>query len=243
MYIFAFLLLLSISQTSIAQEGNACLEPITTVTAVYEKWDSEEGIARLQSSEAKENFWRLIRFYESQMRRTYCGIAASVIALNALSIKPKESQFFGKYRMFTQEEFFSENVCSHVDCKQVKERGISLNGLASVLKAIPVNISVYEAETLSDEEIRDSLIAALKNPQQCVLALYDRKQLNQTGAGHWSPIAAYDQESDSFLILDVAKFKYPPHWVDAQTFIESMRTTDPGGISRGFIVIDSNNLN
>jgi hypothetical protein len=35
-----------------------------------------------------------------------------------------------------------------------------------------------------------------------LIASYNRKALKQTGSGHFSPIAAYDQESDSVLIMD-----------------------------------------
>ena len=37
--------------------------------------------------------------------------------------------------------------------------------------------------------------------------------LAQSGTGHFSPAAAYDAATDSVLVLDVARFKYPPHWV------------------------------
>jgi glutathione gamma-glutamylcysteinyltransferase len=35
-----------------------------------------------------------------------------------------------------------------------------------------------------------------------LIASYSRRILKQTGSGHFSPIAAYDQESDSVLIMD-----------------------------------------
>ena len=39
------------------------------------------------------------------------------------------------------------------------------------------------------------------------------RRLGQTGDGHFSPIGGYDAASDQVLLLDVARFKYPPHWV------------------------------
>ena len=35
----------------------------------------------------------------------------------------------------------------------------------------------------------------------------------RTGGGHFSPIGGYHEPSDSALVLDVARFKYPPYWV------------------------------
>ena len=45
-----------------------------------------------------------------------------------------------------------------------------------------------------------------------IIAAYSRKELLQTGDGHYSPIGGYHAPTDSVLILDVARFKYPPHW-------------------------------
>ena len=205
----------------------------------WESWDSLEGLSRLQRSEAKENFWKLVRFYESQKHGTYCSVATSVIALNALSIKPPQSIVLGKYRLFTQDDFFSDQVSSVIQQSDVIERGMSLEELANVLKIFPLNVLKYEACALSHEEMRDLLVTALKNPKQCVLALYQRKVLKQEGGGHWSPLAAYDSASDSFLILDVARFKYPPLWVSATELMNAMQTKNIYDKSRGFIIIES----
>nr|BBA20430.1 phytochelatin synthase short form [Oryza sativa Japonica Group] len=40
------------------------------------------------------------------------------------------------------------------------------------------------------------------------------------------------------LILDVARFKYPPHWVPLPLLWEAMNTTDDAtGLLRGFMLI------
>lgn len=205
---------------------------------VWKAWHSPEGLLRLQKHAAKENFWKLLRFYESQTCLTYCGIATAVIALNALSIEAPPSTVLGKYRMFTQENFFSENVSPIISQNKVLKEGISLEELATVLRSFSLKVFKYEANTLSCEEIRTLILSALESPQQCVLALYGRNKLKQEGEGHWSPIAAYDKESDSFLLLDVAKFKYPPAWINLLPFIDAMQTPSCSGQSRGFIIIE-----
>ncbi|MBA2726634.1 MAG: glutathione gamma-glutamylcysteinyltransferase, partial [Parachlamydiaceae bacterium] len=80
-------------------------------------------------------------------------------------------------------------------------------------------------------------------PNQTVIALYYRKALKQDGTGHWSPVAAYDHESDSFLILDVARYKYPPAWVSGKAFITGMKSLNHKGLSRGFIILDNSKNN
>lgn len=205
---------------------------------LWEQWDSPEGISRFQRSDAKENFWKLTRFYEAQIRPTYCSVASAVMALNALSVKAPESKFLGKYHMFTQEEFFSDTISTVIDQKDVMNRGMALGDLELVLRTFPIEVSKFEAQQLSAEDIRHLMVAALRNSNQIVLALYQRRELMQEGGGHWSPIAAYDSESDSFLILDVAKFKYPPLWIDASAFINAMQTSNIYAQSRGFIILE-----
>ncbi|MBS0629419.1 MAG: phytochelatin synthase family protein [Verrucomicrobia bacterium] len=219
------------------------LSIFTTAFANWEAWDSPEGISRFQNSNSKENFWKLVRYYESQATPTYCSVASSVIALNALSVEAPKSKTFGNYRMFTQAEFFSDEVNEIIQQSEVARRGMSLNELSSVLKSFPVQVKSYEALDYSEDEIRQILISALRNPNQSVLAVYQRKELNQVGGGHWSPVAAYDEGTDSLLILDVAKFKYPPVWIDASAFIHSMQTTSINGYSRGLIILEKEIIN
>lgn len=57
----------------------------------------------------------------------------------------------------------------------------------------------------------------------------------QTGTGHFSPIGGYHGGRDMVLILDVARFKYPPHWVPLTLLWEAMDTVDKAtGQSRGY---------
>ncbi len=66
-----------------------------------------------------------------------------------------------------------------------------------------------------------------------------RKALGQETFGHISPLAAYDEKADRFLILDVARYKYPPAWVKASDLFDAMNTPDPsnGGKTRGYVVV------
>ena len=60
------------------------------------------------------------------------------------------------------------------------------------------------------------------------------------GGGHFSPLAAYDEETDSFLVVDVARYKYPPFWVDADLLWQAMATTDAvSDRHRGYVIIDA----
>lgn len=75
-----------------------------------------------------------------------------------------------------------------------------------------------------------------------VAVSYSRKIVGQTGSGHFSPIGAYypsiDGKSDMVLILDVARFKYPPHWVSVDLLYQAMNTPDSlTGTKRGWVLL------
>jgi glutathione gamma-glutamylcysteinyltransferase len=64
---------------------------------------------------------------------------------------------------------------------------------------------------------------------------FARSALGQTGDGHFSPLAAYDQITDSVLVLDVARFKYPYYWVTISHLYDAMIPIDAAtGQSRGW---------
>jgi Phytochelatin synthase len=65
-----------------------------------------------------------------------------------------------------------------------------------------------------------------------------RKTIGQERGGHISPIAAYNQRTDRFLILDVSRYKYPPVWVKAIDLWQAIKTTDSdSGKTRGFVLV------
>ena len=68
---------------------------------------------------------------------------------------------------------------------------------------------------------------------------YLRGAIGQERGGHISPLAAYDADTDRFLILDVSRYKYPPVWVATEDLFTAMNTTDPDNEhkTRGFVLI------
>lgn len=68
---------------------------------------------------------------------------------------------------------------------------------------------------------------------------YLRKALGQERGGHISPLAAYDAETDRFLILDVSRYKYPPVWATAADVFAAMDTTDSDNQNRtrGYVLV------
>src|SRR5690606_8976967 len=59
-----------------------------------------------------------------------------------------------------------------------------------------------------------------------------------TGGGHFSPVGGFHAASDHALILDVARFKYPPHWVPVPALYAAMEASDEATARpRGWIAL------
>jgi hypothetical protein len=90
----------------------------------------------------------------------------------------------------------------------------------------------------SKDTFRQALLVAFsKEPLRFVAVNFDRRALSQLGFGHHSPVGAYDAETDRVLVMDVARYKYPPTWVPLGDLVTAMNTTGSDGTPRGFIVV------
>ena len=84
--------------------------------------------------------------------------------------------------------------------------------------------------------VRRELTANLVTRNDFVLVNYARKSLGQEGGGHISPLGAYDERSDSFLIMDVNPNRAPWVWVETDALIAAMRTFDTVE-NRGYLLV------
>ena len=65
---------------------------------------------------------------------------------------------------------------------------------------------------------------------------YNRSALGQTGGGHISPLGAFDETSDSFLVMDVNPTNHPWVWVPASALFAAMATKDTAE-NRGYLLV------
>mmetsp|Transcript_11450 Transcript_11450/g.18834 ORF Transcript_11450/g.18834 Transcript_11450/m.18834 type:complete len:439 (+) Transcript_11450:107-1423(+) len=94
-----------------------------------------------------------------------------------------------------------------------------------------------EIATNADTTTKVSHVNAI-NGGYFLVSSFGRSSLSQTGDGHFSPIAAYHEPSDSCLVLDVARFKYAPYWVTVKDLYDAMIPQDKAtGQSRGWLLM------
>ncbi len=193
----------------------------------------------LRETAESGDYFRLVRYFSPQKNLTYCGVASSVMVLNALPVPKPEGRPYGTFPFFTQENFFSAEATAIKPPVKVAASGLTLSELEGMLNAHPgVEARKTYASRTTLEEFRKLARAQMGSPDQYILVNYLRKAVGQNTGGHISPLAAYHERTDSFLILDVAQYKYPPVWVPAPMLWDAMSPREPDGtVSRGFVVV------
>lgn len=200
--------------------------------------DSPEGRDLLFQSEASRAFLPLAAKFVTQETQAYCGVASVVMVLNALGVPAPVPPEYQPYRFFTQDNVLGDLTDDVTTPAKVAEYGMSPGHVAGVLRAYGVEATVHLAAQSSVDEFRARASEFLGRDAHYVVVNYSRSVLEQEGRGHISPLAAYDADTDRFLILDVSRYKYPPVWVETARLFEAMVRPIGGRTSgRGYVLI------
>ncbi|ACB51246.1 putative phytochelatin synthase [Crocosphaera subtropica ATCC 51142] len=204
-------------------------------------FNSSQGETLLVESKARQDYIPLSLQFETQENLAFCGVASIVMVLNALSIPAPKATEWVMYHRFTQDNVFDNPKTESIITKEtVSRQGMTLQELAGLLKSYPVEVEVYHGNEVSLPEFRQRIINNLKQENNFVLVNYLRSTIGQERGGHISPIAAYNEQSDRFLILDVSRYKYPPVWVKAEDLWKATNTIDSvSKKTRGFVLINT----
>lgn len=196
---------------------------------------SEAGRALFREALAEghlEGWFALAEQFHTQADPAFCGLGTLVVALHALGVDPGRL-WKGPWRWYSEELL---DCCLPLDA--VRDRGVTLDQFACLARGNGATAQTRSAGEATLATFRDDLRAASSSPGLVLAAAYSRRTLGQTGDGHFSPVAAFHEGSDLALILDVARFKYPPHWVPVPALWEAMRPHDPStGRPRGWVLL------
>lgn len=227
-------------------------------------WQSEEGITRLERSGSKADLFRLANHFEAQHYSMFCGPATAAIVLNALrhgkegyytpqdAFRMQQAQTITDHDItlhrFTQSNIFNAEgaksravVMGQLTIDEsgntISDVGFQLRQLAELLRAHGALVTMRSVSSdMTQKEIKTEIVHNLRTPGDYVIINYDRKLLGQEGGGHISPLAAYDAESDSFLIMDVNPARASWTWAPAIDLISAMNTLDTRE-NRGYLLV------
>lgn len=201
---------------------------------------TNEGRQLLKESGSIDEYIRLSMNFETQENLGYCGVASSVIVLNSLKGQRPISPEHRPYTLFTQENFFADNVASVKTPERVKTSGMTLDQLSEMLSHAGLNSKVVHAVDGGLPSFREAVRKSMAEDSSHILVNYLRKTIGQESGGHISPVAGYHESSDQFLILDVSRYKYPPVWVKGSDLWNAMLAVDGEvQLSRGYVTVST----
>lgn len=207
--------------------------PLPTTCVPFASEDGRRLFQEALADGTMAGYFALAEQFHTQADPAFCGLGTLVVVLNALAIDPgPQRRWKGPWRWFSEE---------HLDCcrplPEIQRTGLTIPQLACLARCNGARVSVHYGERTTVDAFRQAVREASSTSGEPHLVVsYDRATLGQTGSGHFSPVGGYHAGRDQVLILDVARFKYPPHWVPLDTLFRALLPHDPEtGRSRGFL--------
>lgn len=197
--------------------------------------DTPAGQALLRGAEAFADYGPLSIHFTTQETATFCGPASLAMVLNASGIARPVRRKGEPFRLFNQDNIFTPSVRSLKSPNKVRRDGLTLDQLGQMFEIHGLRTETVRADSVTLDQFRARAASALNSENEFIVVNYLRSALAQETGGHISPLAAYNADTDMFLILDVARYKYPPMWVTAAELHASMDTR-AGPVSRGYVV-------
>jgi hypothetical protein len=174
------------------------------VPAPLEAWRGD-----LPSGDYGRDFAALADAFRPQRYRSFCGPATIETVLRAYGdVGADQGKLFPSLSS-KLDTFYS---------------GMSLAELAELAHSVGLRAEIAYADAFSLDSFRERLQANLARKGDFVIVNYDRRVLNQSGAGHISSVAAYDRSRDAFLVLDEAAYRYPFTWVPTSLLYQAVHT-------------------
>ncbi len=207
--------------------------PLPTSCIAFSSTEGRQLFREALELGGMEGYFALAEQFHTQAEPAFCGLGTMVVVLNALAIDPGRI-WRGIWRWYGEEM---------LDCCQalsaIQETGITLEEFVCISRCNGAKVTAYRYTERSLSEFRQDVKRITSTAHGIhMAAAYSRKVLGQTGDGHFSPIGGYHPQRDLVLLLDVARFKYPPHWVPLPLLWEAFEPPDPAtNHSRGYVLL------
>jgi hypothetical protein len=160
-------------------------------------------------------------------------------------VPPDRDPLFHRY---TQNNFLASEAAQKVKTReqvfgkpagpgQKPDGGLQLRQFHAMLQAhgLDVQLRIVD-DKLPEATITAELKQNLKTLGDYVIVNFHRPALGQMGGGHISPLGAYDEASDSFLLMDVNPNDKTWVWIKSADLIRAMRTLDVSE-NRGYVLV------
>jgi hypothetical protein len=220
-----------------------------------QKTEKKQGITYLSTLQGSKmlspNFGakRLIEYQpgcDTQVNEAYSAVASAAAVLNLLRASYLSSGYTYKTQYgILADKCVQQKVTHTNDLDPKLAAGLGIQQTQVLLECLLIgqnyDVNAYFVEPFRKDradiskdrihsfmQFKQTMIYAM-GKGKAVLVNYDRSVLGQEGHGHWSPVVAYESKTGSFLVLDVARYKYEPVWVPSKTLFRALAEVDACG--------------
>lgn len=127
----------------------------------------------------------------------------------------------------------------NTDDEKAFNPGLNLDQLRRIQEIYDLKAQLFYADKEPTDGVtlfRQEVKSALSDHDKFIVVNFVGTTIGTTTGGHISPLAAYDEETDSVLVLDVAGHKNPWYWSPVSHLYRAMHTKD-GDSYRGWLVV------
>lgn len=101
-----------------------------------------------------------------------------------------------------------------------------------------VHTNETQVKASTYDTFRTACMACSRSNSMLLAVNLSRKFLKQTGSGHFSPVCGFHRETNSSLLLDIARYKYPSYWIGTEMLYNALIPFDcEAHKKRGFLVM------
>lgn len=196
------------------------------------------------SLEYSKDYFQVLQGMDAQVNQAYCGVATSAAIMNSFrgDIVLPVDHVYSPYPYAVQADILN-TTCVSANVVRINSTfngilappgGLVLDQVKSLLEcSLPASATLRKVHVnpsiVSIDQMRQDMKDALLDPNSRVLINFDRAAVGQAGGGHFSPLGSYSSSKDAFLVMDVAKYKYPMSWIPTDLLYQSLSTFDACG--------------
>ena len=115
-----------------------------------------------------------------------------------------------RYPYFYQDNILKTAKPQVMTARQVADMGLGLDDIVDILQnhvGVEADALHTDPATVTLDAFRQSIADAMAAQDTYLIANFDRYEFMGEGGGHHSPLAAFSAESDTVLVLDVARYR------------------------------------
>lgn len=210
------------------------VQAVSPIPAGLTELSTADGQQMLRNSTPNDQFWLLAQEFTTQDSQDWCGLASATMVLNALPIPKPAINAFEGYPYFYQDNILKTSKPTVMTASEVANWGLGLDDITDILNAhvgVEAEALHTDPSAVSLDQFRQSIADAMAASDTYLIANFDRYEFMGEGGGHHSPLGAYCAESDTVLVLDVARYRFKPYWVPVEKMYNA--TASSNGLAQG----------